>query len=278
MDAPLSGSEAHGSAFRIGYSAFSTPVALTIAGSDSGGGAGVQADLKTFHSLGVFGTTAITCVTAQNPSGVAGVAAIEPAMVALQIRTVCEAFPVAAAKTGMLLSADIVQAVVDAVRLARIPRLVVDPVMVATSGASLLRSDAVTALQEQLLPMATVITPNLPEAEVLLGERIADLGALRAAAAELARIYGTACALKGGHLDSPAVTDVLFCEGRLHEWSSPRIAAAETHGTGCTFAAALTAGLAKGLPLPQATEQARAFVIDALAHPLRTGRHSPLGV
>jgi hydroxymethylpyrimidine/phosphomethylpyrimidine kinase len=251
---------------------------MTIAGSDSGGGAGIQTDLKTFHALGVFGTTAITCITAQNPSGVSGVAAIDPAMVALQIRTVCEAFPVAAAKTGMLFSAAIVEAVAEALVQARIPWLVVDPVMIATSGASLLRSDAVDALRERLLPMATVITPNIPEAEFLLGARIRSVASLREAAAELARRYATACALKGGHLESDKVTDVLFCDGRLHEWSSPRIAAAETHGTGCTFAAAVTAGLAKGEGLPESVEQARAFVIRALAHPHRTGRHSPLGV
>jgi hydroxymethylpyrimidine/phosphomethylpyrimidine kinase len=251
---------------------------MSIAGSDSGGGAGIQADLKTFHALGVFGTTAITCITAQNPSGVAGVAPIEPAMVALQIRTVCEAFPVAAAKTGMLFSAAIVEAVAEAVRRAGIPRLVVDPVMIATSGASLLRADAAAALRERLLPMASVITPNLPEAEALLDRKIEGLAALREAAAELAGRFGTACALKGGHLEGPTVTDVLFCEGRLHEWASPRIAAAETHGTGCTFAAAVTAGLAKGLSLPAAVEAARAFVIRALAHPLRAGRHQPLGV
>ena len=278
MNEPSTGFGYPESAFRVPHCALATPVVLTIAGSDSGGGAGIQADLKTFHALGVFGTTAITCVTAQNPATVAGVAAIEPAMVALQIRSVCEAFPVAVAKTGMLFSAAIVDAVVAAVRSAGLARLVVDPVMIATSGASLLRSDAVTAVREHLLPMATVITPNLPEAEALLGERIADLAAARAAAAELARRYGTACALKGGHLESPTVTDLLFCDGRLHEWSSPRLAAAETHGTGCTFAAALTAGLAKGQPLPEAVERARGFVIHALTHPLQTGLHRPLGV
>jgi hydroxymethylpyrimidine/phosphomethylpyrimidine kinase len=255
-----------------------TPVVLSIAGSDSGGGAGIQTDLKTFHALGVFGTTAITCVTAQSPAGVRGIAAIDPEMVALQMRAVCEAFPVAAVKTGMLFSREIITAVADVLEQVRIPCLVADPVMVATSGARLPRAEAVEALCARILPRATVITPNIPEAEALCGHPIANLAALRAAAAALSARFGTACALKGGHLESATVVDVLFCGGRLYEWSSERITAVETHGTGCTFAAALAAGLAVGRTLPEAVAAARAFVIRALTHPLQTGRHAPLGV
>lgn len=249
-----------------------------MAGSDSGGGAGIQADLKVFHALGAFGTTAITCITAQNPDGVTGVAAISAAMVRRQIAAVCDGFPVAAAKTGMLYSRPIIRAVAACVRERRLPNLVVDPVMVATSGARLLRDDAVAALCADLLPLATVITPNLPEAEALCGRPIRSLRAMKVAARELAERFGTACALKGGHLPGREVIDLLYFGGICHEWRSPRVKAAETHGTGCTFSAAVAAFLARGLALPDAVERGRALVIRALRRPLHTGTHRPLGV
>ena len=165
-----------------------TPAVLTIAGSDSGGGAGLQADLKVFHALGCFGTTAITCVTAQNPDEVRGVEPVSPAMVAEQVRTVCAGFPIRVAKTGMLYSAEIIEAVADVVDECEIPLLVVDPVMVSTSGARLLREDAIAALLRRLIPKARVITPNLPEAEVLVGHTLESLDALQAAAEEIFRV------------------------------------------------------------------------------------------
>ena len=240
-------------------------VALTIAGSDSGGGAGIQADLKTFAALDVFGTSAITCVTAQNPSGVRGVVAIEPSFVGLQIAAVRDGFEIKAAKTGMLYSAPIIRVVAREVKRAGIPILVVDPVMVATSGARLLRPDALRALCGALLPIATVVTPNVPEAEVLCGHPIASLADLKRAAREIGERFGIACIAKGGHLEGREVTDVLCAGGRCRVFSSPRVPAVSTHGTGCTFSAALTAWLARGATLAKATERAKAFVTAALA-------------
>ena len=256
------------------------PVALTIAGSDSGGGAGIQADLKTFSALDVFGTSAITCVTAQNPDEVRGVEAVDPKMVALQVETVCAGFPVGAAKTGMLYSAEIIRAVAGAVESCGLDKLVVDPVMVSTSGARLLREDAVVALRDELIPRALVLTPNLPEAEILCGHAITTLGELRAAAQELSETFGTACALKGGHLDDPEtsgrVVDVLSTGGEAIAMEAPRVDGRETHGTGCTFAAAVTALLARGEPLADAVAGAQRFVGAALAGACRVGTHYPL--
>jgi hydroxymethylpyrimidine/phosphomethylpyrimidine kinase len=253
------------------------PVALTIAGSDSGGGAGVQADLKTFASLGVFGTSAITCLTAQNPHGVAGIESVSPAMVTLQIRAVCEAFPVRAVKTGMLYSAPIIRAVAKAVVANRLPNLVVDPVMVATSGARLLRQDAFDALCRRLLPLARVATPNLQEAGWLLDARIVTVSDMTDAAETLVGRFGCAVVVKGGHLAGDRVHDVLADRGRVTVVASPRLPAAETHGTGCTFSAALAASLAKGLSLESAFRAAKRYVAAALRHPARAGRHYPLG-
>ena len=253
------------------------PVVLTIAGSDSGGGAGIQADLKTFSALGVFGASAITCLTAQNPDKVIGIEAVKPAFVALQIRAVCEGFPVAVVKTGMLYSAGIIRAVADAVQRRRIRRLVVDPVMIATSGARLLRPDAVRVLKRELLPLAAVVTPNLPEAEVLCGHAIRTRQELGPAAREIAERYGCACALKGGHMAGGVVVDVLWADGVLHEFELPRVRIRETHGTGCTFSAALAAHLALGCALPRAVQRAKAYVQSALARAPSVGRHRPLG-
>ncbi len=240
------------------------PVVLSIAGSDSGGGAGIQADLKAFTALGTFGTTAITCLTAQNPSDVRGIQAARPAMVALQIDAVCDGFAVAAVKTGMLYSAPIIAAVAAALARRRLRRLVVDPVMVATSGARLLRADAVHALCRRLLPLATVVTPNLPEAEVLCGKSIRTFDAARAAAAAIARQYRIACVVKGGHLGGRTVADILFLAGRFHVFRAPRLDVA-THGTGCMFSAALAALLARGAPLPRAVQDAQRYVHGVLA-------------
>jgi hydroxymethylpyrimidine/phosphomethylpyrimidine kinase len=252
------------------------PVVLTIAGSDSGGGAGIQADLKTFMALGAFGTSAITCITAQNPDAVTGLEPVSAKLVARQIKAVTAAFPVAAAKTGMLFSAAIIQTVARALRTKPPLPLVVDPVMIATSGARLLREDAVSALCRDLLPMATVVTPNLNEAEVLAGCRIRTLDQLKKAALLISKRFGTACVAKGGHLAGRTVVDVLCADGEFTLFTAPRIRVRETHGTGCTFSAALAAALAQGADLPEAVAVAKCFVSGALRKARVTGQHVPL--
>ena len=249
---------------------------LTIAGSDSGGGAGIQADLKTFEAFGVFGTSVVTCLTAQNPDEVTGILPATPDAVKRQLRTVGRGFPVAAAKTGMLYSAEIIRAVARGFKAGLRCPLVVDPVMVATSGARLLRAEAVAALCRELLPLATVITPNLPEAEILAGRVIRSVADLRAAAQTIAERYGSACVVKGGHLEGARVVDVLYDGRRFHEFAGRRQLARETHGTGCTFSAAVTASLAQGASLPAAVRAAKVFVAGALRHARRAGTHYPL--
>ena len=239
-------------------------MALTIAGSDSGGGAGIQADIKTFFALDIFGTSAITCVTAQNPDAIRGISAVPSGMVMLQIRTVCEGFPVSAVKTGMLYSAAIIRAVAESLVLCNVPLLVIDPVMTASSGSRVLREDAVELLCTRLLPMATVITPNIPEAEILCGHTITSVDASKAAAREISERYGTACVVKGGHLSGSKVVDVLFEDGAEHCYSSIRLKVAETHGTGCVFSAALTAFLARGESLHNAVRKAKLYVRNSL--------------
>jgi len=264
-----------------GKRARAVPVALTIAGSDSGGGAGIQADLKTFSALQVFGTSAITCLTAQNPDRVAGVESVSPEMVALQIRTVCEAFPVAAVKTGMLYSGPVIEAVAKAVAECSLRRLVADPVMVATSGARLLKEDAVDALCRRLFPLATVITPNVAEAEILSGGQIRSVADLGVAARALGTRFGCGCVVKGGHLDTgpdrDRVVNVLYWQGRIHRASVPRVGGVETHGTGCTFAAATAAWLARGRSPVQAAAAAARFVAQAMRSPVRAGTRTCLG-
>ena len=263
-----------------------TPVALTIAGSDSGGGAGIQTDLKTFAAHQVYGTTAITCITAQNPGTVTGVEPVSAEMVVKQVETVCDGFPVAAAKTGMLYSAGIIRAVADVLRRRRIKRLVVDPVMVATSGAKLLQDDAIATLQETLLPRALLVTPNIPEAEILWDQPIRNTEEQQDAAEGIALRFGVACVVKGGHMGEsdadqpqrPHLINVLCARGRLHSFQHDRVAGGDTHGTGCTFAAAVTANLANGLTLEAAVESAGAFVGNAIATSLDTGTHHPLGI
>jgi hydroxymethylpyrimidine/phosphomethylpyrimidine kinase len=252
------------------------PVALTIAGSDSGGGAGLQADLKTFSSLDVFGTTAVTCITAQNPDEVRAIVPVDPEMVAKQIKAVCDSFPVRVAKTGMLYSAEIIRVVAAADIREGIAVLVVDPVMVATSGARLLQSDAIEALCRDLLPHARVVTPNLHEAEILCGHTIASVDELRKAAHEIAERFDLACVAKGGHLPGEEVVDVLVDGAEEHIFRGPRITAGQTHGAGCAFSAAITAYLARGELIADAVGAAKTYLQHALGSAREAGRHRPL--
>jgi hydroxymethylpyrimidine/phosphomethylpyrimidine kinase len=245
-------------------------VVLTIAGSDSGGGAGIQADLKTFAAHGVHGTSAITAVTAQNSLHVFEAFALEPRMVVAQIEAVTADMRVAAAKTGMLANREIVEAVAEAVARLRIPHLVVDPVMVAKGGDSLLDAGAVRAYVDALLPISTVITPNLPEAAALLGRPVRTLEDMRAAARDLQALGPGAVVVKGGHLEGDAV-DVFFDGRNLEELAVTRIATANTHGTGCTFAAAIAARLALGDDLMDAVRGAKTFVTEAIRGSYQVG-------
>lgn len=240
------------------------PVALTIAGSDCSAGAGLQADLKTFQHFQVHGLTAVTCVVSETANVVRAVHPVPVAIVCDQISLLLESFPVAAVKTGMLFSAAHVVAVAEILQNHRRPQLVVDPVMVASTGASLLEPAAVAAYREHLLPLARVITPNLPEAEVLLDSRIADAAALEEAAWCLWRRFGVAVLLKGGHLPGPDCVDLLVDRGELFRFSGKRLEVAASHGTGCTLAAALTALLARGEALPAAVGMAKTFLNGAL--------------
>jgi hydroxymethylpyrimidine/phosphomethylpyrimidine kinase len=251
------------------------PVALTIAGSDSGGGAGIQADLKTFAVLGVHGTSAITAITAQNTTGVSDILELPTSLIREQIAVVVEDMGVQAAKTGMLSSAAIIATVAEAVRHYRLDNLVVDPVMVAKGGAKLLRDDAVAALLERLIPLAAVLTPNLPEAQVLLGREIQTLEERRQAARDLVAMGARAAVVKGGHADD--VTDVFFDGKQLVELTSERIDTLNTHGSGCVFSAAIAAWLARGADPLTAVRQAKTFITAAIANSLELGHgHGPV--
>ncbi|MCX7916274.1 MAG: bifunctional hydroxymethylpyrimidine kinase/phosphomethylpyrimidine kinase [Verrucomicrobiae bacterium] len=255
------------------------PVALTIAGSDSGGGAGIQADLKTFHAIGVFGTSAITCITAQNPDGVSAVQPIRPDIVAEQIAQVAHAFPIAAAKTGMLYNAPIIRAVADALQHHRTRWLVVDPVMVATSGAVLLKPDAIHALTKLLFPLATLVTPNLAELEKLTGRSIRDPAGLRDAARALGEQHGVAVLAKAGHLPYRGfVTDVLWTPTGIHEFRSAFVPRIRPHGAGCTYSAAIAAYLALGKDLADAVAAAKKIIQRALRQPIHLAKHRALRV
>ncbi len=249
---------------------------MTIAGSDSGGGAGIQADLLTFAAHGVYGASAITCITAQNPSTVDGIVPIDPDMIAKQMKTVSDGFPVTAAKTGMLYSAEIIREVAAADISQGIPVLVVDPVMVAASGARLLKADAISAMCNDLLPQARVITPNLHEAEILCGHAISSVDELRQAAHEIGDKYDVACVAKGGNLGGEDVVDVLYDEGEESVFTSPRVQVRQSHGAGCAFSAALTANLARGMLMKDAVEAAKSYVSGALEHARAIGDHYPL--
>ncbi len=251
--------------------------ALTIAGSDSGGGAGVQADLKTFAALGVYGTSAFTALTAQNSTGVTGVHVVPTEFVTLQIETVVSDFGCDAVKTGMLASAPIVEAVAAAVIALELPNLVVDPVMITKSGHRLLDTDAVHAIRASLLRLARVVTPNIPEAEVLADMRIRTRSDMRVAAERILRLKSAAVIVKGGHLVDPEVVDVVSDGSRVVELTGPRAQGPHTHGTGCTFSAAIAAHLALGRSVIDAAAEAKAFVTGAMRQgiPLGSG-HRPL--
>ncbi|MDD2765625.1 MAG: bifunctional hydroxymethylpyrimidine kinase/phosphomethylpyrimidine kinase [Opitutaceae bacterium] len=240
-------------------------VALTIAGSDSGAGAGIQADLLTFAAHEVFGTTAITCLTAQNPDGVTAIEALPASFVAEQIQQVHRYFKVRALKTGMLFSAEIISVVADFLRRQRQIPAVVDPVMVATSGAVLLPPEARTALKEKLLPCAALVTPNLDEVGVLLGEKPATPAAMAAAGRQLVQTYGVPFLVKGGHLAGGDLTDLLVKpNGQVSTYTAQRVTGVDTHGSGCTLSAAITANLARGLGLDYAVEAARVYLLRGL--------------
>lgn len=249
------------------------PVAMTVAGSDSSAGAGLQADLKTFAAHGVYGLCAVTCVVAEHPGEVASIQAVRPSILADQVRLNLEGFPVAAVKTGMLYSAEIIGAVVEGLRL-RKPNawLVVDPVMVATSGAVLLKPTAVKRLRDELLPMADLMTPNLDEAAMLVGDRLPNVAAMREAAHALCARFGCAVLVKGGHLGGKTAVDVLADGGDVVLFEAPYRSGVHTHGTGCTLSAAIAAGLAKGLGMREAVRAAKAFVTRAIARTRRIGR------
>ncbi|MBW8271228.1 bifunctional hydroxymethylpyrimidine kinase/phosphomethylpyrimidine kinase [Caldovatus aquaticus] len=251
---------------------------LIVAGSDSGGGAGIQADLKAVTALGAFAATAITALTAQNTLGVHGVMAVPVPFIRQQIRVVLEDIGADAIKTGMLHDSATIEAVCEeiAARARGVP-LVADPVMVAKGGHRLLAPEAVETLKRRLLPLAAVITPNLPEAEVLAGMEIPDLAAMRRAAEMLLTLGVPAVLLKGGHLPGPTVTDLLATEAGIEALEGPRIATRHTHGTGCTLASAIAAGLAQGMALRAAVLRARAYVRAAIAAAPGIGHgHGPL--
>ena len=285
----------------------SIPVALTIAGSDSGGGAGIQADLKTFAALGTHGTSAITCLTAQNPRGVTGIQAARPGIVRAQIEAIFAELRPAAVKTGMLFSTPIIQAVIEAClaldcgrtpkrsapatgrvgskpggaksgsgRAGRVP-LVVDPVMVATSGARLLKPSAIRLMRDGLLPLATLVTPNLEEAGILAGMTLRTEEDLRDAARKIHEAQGCAVLVKGGHLRGAKQAVDVFYDGSTELLlSAAFVRGVSTHGTGCTCSAAITALLARGISLPEAVAQAKEFITGAIAESQRTRRHDVL--
>lgn len=251
--------------------------ALTIAGSDSGGGAGIQADLKTFAAHGVYGTSAITAVTAQNTLGVTMFEAVSADLVTAQIEAVVADIGADAAKTGMLANAAIVEAVAAAVNELDIPFLVVDPVMIAKGGDRLIDEDAVASLKAELLRKAFLVTPNIPEAEALSGVRIQSDADRREAARRIAAMGATTVLIKGGHYPSDDIVDLLFERGEFVEFRQVRVPSRHTHGTGCTFAAAITSHLALGHTLREAIPLAQRYIADAIRHAPGIGKgHGPM--
>lgn len=246
---------------------------MTIAGSDSGGGAGIQADLKTFAALGVYGTSALTAITAQNTQRVTRVLELPPELVAAQIDAIVTDIGADAVKTGMLANSAIIAVVAAKVQEHHLPNLVVDPVMVAKSGDPLLQPEAVAALREKLVPLALVITPNVPEAEVLVGHQVASDADMRRACQEIGALGAKNVVLKGGHRAGPAV-DLLYNGKEFREFRGPRIDTTNTHGTGCTFASAIAAWLAKGATVEEAVARAKEYLTQALRHsfPIGHGR------
>lgn len=259
---------------RRSQSTATVPVALSIAGSDSSAGAGIQADLKTFSALGVYGLTAVTCIVAEIPGKVSRIEAVSAKIVREQIEVLAKGFPIAAIKTGLLCSAEIVSAVaktipnLDKMSVTRIP-VVIDPVFVATSGDPLLEPAAIESYEKELFPLATLITPNLDEAERLIGTKINDRESMHEAGKELQKRFGTGILLKGGHLAGEHAVDLLFTNDKVVEFSAPFVHGVATHGTGCTYSAAITAGLAKGLSLEQAISEAKKFVTEAIMRRFR---------
>lgn len=252
----------------------SLPIALTIAGSDSGGGAGIQADLKTFAALGVHGTSVITCLTAQNPRRVLGVQVASPSLVRQQLEAVFSELPPNAVKTGMLYSRQIVRLVIECLQGERARPWIVDPVMVASSGARLLKPSALRELCDRLLPLATLVTPNLDEAELLLSRRIRDEESLRQAARDISSRFGCATLIKGGHLRGTGIAVDILHDGRIELLlAAPFVRGVSTHGTGCTYAAAIAAYCARGDPLPVAVRKAKEYITRAIAGSQRIGRH-----
>ena len=255
------------------------PRALTIAGSDSGGGAGIQADLKTFAALGVFGTSAITAITAQNTLGVTAVAEVPIEVITDQIEAVTSDIGIHAVKTGMLSSTEIVECVSEAIERLELAPVVVDPVMIAATGAQLLQDDAIETVRTKLLPHASVVTPNVPEAETLTGIEIDSLEDMELAGGELVMMGADAAVVKGGHFDdgSGRVNDVLVSKNGTRTFTTLRIDTTSNHGTGCTFASAIAAHLAHGLELPTAVELSQRYVWHAIANadPIGNG-HGPL--
>ncbi len=250
---------------------------LTIAGSDSGGGAGIQADLKTFAAWGIYGTSAITAVTAQNTIGVMAAQPLAADLVAAQIEAVASDIELHATKTGMLATAAIVEVVAAAIENLELPNVVVDPVMVAKSGDRLLDDDAIQTMRVELLPRARVVTPNIPEAEALSGRVIGSLHDAREAARIIHALGARAVVIKGGHAVGDEVVDLLFDGERFAEFRTPRIRTVSTHGTGCTFASAIAAALALGQSIHDAAENAQAYVAGAIQHAFPIGHgHGPL--
>ena len=252
-------------------------IALTIAGSDSGGGAGIQADLKTFHQFGVFGTSVITAVTAQNTVGVLAWEPLPATLVTQQLDALADDLPPQAVKSGMLASAELVAAVADGIARWRLRNYVLDPVMVATSGDRLLHRDAEQLIARRLVPLATLVTPNIEEAGILVGEPVRAPAAMERAGRALLALGAQAALVKGGHLRGDEVVDVLVRDGAVRRFARPRLDTTSTHGTGCTLSAAIAAGLAHGRPLEQAVADGLDFVARALAAAPGLGKgHGPL--
>lgn len=260
------------------------PIALTIAGSDSSAGAGIQADLKTFSALGVYGLTAVTCVVAEIPGNVSGIESVSAEMVSEQIAGLARSFPIAAIKTGLLCSAAIISAVAQAIvdlrgKIANAPiPLVVDPVITATGGDPLLDRNAIETYRSDLFPLATLITPNLDEAVQLDAEKIDNRESMTRAGKELERKFQSAILLKGGHLAGNQAVDLLFANGEIIEFAAPFVRDVATHGTGCTYSAAITAGLAAGMSLPDSIARAKKFVTACIRNRLRWKSNSGANV
>lgn len=253
-------------------------LAMTVAGSDSGGGAGIQADLKTFAALRVFGTSAITAITVQNSLGVHGIHVIPPQMVIDQMKAVLSDFKIGAVKTGMLTNTETINAVCEGLRACPVNKLVVDPVMVAQSGDSLMEDSSVLAIKEQLLPLTYLVTPNVPEAEKLTGLEVSDVQGMIYAASAIGDMGPKAVLVKGGHLPGDTMNDVLWIDGKTITFSSPRIDTENNHGTGCTLSAAITAELAAGCSLEDAIERGRIYLRLALANGFKPGAgYGPTG-